>query len=70
MAEAAIHDLLQEAQPLRSFDRIKKRVGGFEDNDLRRLLVRSGALRYWSSDGTTEFWGLRARNERDRGDQD
>jgi hypothetical protein len=64
MAEAAISQLLWKAEPLRSFDRIKARVGGFGDDELRRLLVRAGALRYTSTDGkNTEFWGLRDRND-------
>jgi hypothetical protein len=62
MAEAAIHELLIKAEPKRSFARIQARVGGFEENELRRLLVRAGALRYQASDGT-ELWGLRDRNE-------
>ncbi|HEY1485297.1 MAG TPA: hypothetical protein VGF84_04275 [Micromonosporaceae bacterium] len=64
MAESAIRTMLTEHKPLRSFARIKARVGGFDrdEDQLRRLLVRSGALRYWSTDGKhTEFWGLRER---------
>jgi hypothetical protein len=64
MAEAAIRTMLTEHKPLRSFARIKARVGGFDHDEeqLRRLLVRAGALRYWSTDGKhTEFWGLRER---------
>ena len=63
MAEAAIHEMLRVAEPLRSFDRIKARVGGFDDEELRRLLVRSGALRYKNPHTGAELWGLRDRNE-------
>ena len=62
MAEAAIRELLIRAEAKRSFTRIKARVGGFEDDELRRLLVRSGALRY-EGQGGLELWGLRERNE-------
>ena len=63
MAEAAIAQMLWKAEPLRSFARIKDRIGGFDYDELRRLLVRAGALRFTSNDGKTELWGLRDRNE-------
>jgi len=63
MAEAAIAQMLWKAEPLRSFARIKERIGGFDDDELRRLLVRAGALRFTSNDGKPELWGLRDRNE-------
>lgn len=48
----------------RSFEEIKKKIGGFEDdNELRRLLVRAGAIRFLRKDGT-EFWGLLSRNKK------
>lgn len=49
MAEEAIHGLLldESFSQGRSFDQIKRRVGGFEDDELRKLLVRSGAIRYY-----------------------
>jgi hypothetical protein len=62
MAESAIHELLVRAEPKRSFDRIRARVGGFDEDELRRLLVRAGALRY-EGRGGDELWGLRVRNE-------
>ena len=69
MAEQAIRDFLKsEEWPLRSFEKIKDRVGGFDGNDgddLRRLLIRSGAVRFWSkSKPKTELWGL-VRENRD-----
>lgn len=63
MAEEAIRQLLQHPDwEQRSFDEIKRRLGGFEDNELRRFLVRAGAVAFWSESGNKEFWGLRDRN--------
>ena len=44
----------------RSFDLLSKRLGGFEENELRKILVRAGAIRYIRKDGT-EFWRLLSR---------
>ncbi|MGW2376569.1 hypothetical protein [Kitasatospora sp. NPDC001683] len=62
MAEEAIRELLLTAQPKRSFEKIKLRLGGFSDDDLRQLLVRAGAVCFKGTDGT-EYWGLRERNK-------
>jgi len=63
MAEQAAKSLLEnERWTKRSFDEIRKRLGGFEDNELRKVLVRAGAVRFESSEGN-EFWGLVSRNE-------
>jgi hypothetical protein len=64
MAEAAIRELLlQEGWEQRSFTVIQNKVGGFEDDELRQLLVRSGAVRFFGKDPQqTEYWGLRERN--------
>ena len=62
MAEEAIRQLLQHDDwTQRSFALIKRRVGGFGDDELRQLLVRAGALRF-EDPGGEEFWGLRERN--------
>lgn len=50
-----LHDL-----PYRSFQMIQHHIGGFESNELRRLLVRSGAVRFKAADGT-EMWALLER---------
>jgi hypothetical protein len=56
-AEAVIRKLLlHERWALRSFDQIKHHLGGFDDNELRRLLVQAGALRFGV--GGREMWGL------------
>jgi hypothetical protein len=62
MAERAIVQLLENAHwTQRSFAILRSHIGGFDDDELRKLLVRSGALRFVSTDGT-EWWGLRSRN--------
>lgn len=65
MAEQVAKSLLEnERWKKRSFEEIKKRLGGFDDNDLRKILVRSGAVRFYSSDDK-ELWGLISRNKED-----
>ena len=52
-AEAAIRHLLElHHLPYRSFPMIRHHIGGFEANELRRLLVRAGAVRFMAADGT------------------
>ena len=64
MAENAIRKLLQcRAWRLRTFDAIKIRLGGFEDNELRKLLVRSGAVSFRRRSDGKELWGLISENE-------
>jgi len=61
-AESVAHELMMDAEwTLRSFDVIKRHLGGFDDDDLRRILVRAGAIRFWSISGE-ELWGLLDRN--------
>jgi len=63
MAETAIRELLLRKQwTLRSFSAIQKRIRGFDDNELRRLLIRAGAVCF-DGKGDQEMWGLRTRNE-------
>jgi hypothetical protein len=45
----------------RSFDHLKKRLGGFTDDELRKILVRSGATRHIRSDNS-EWWRLLSRD--------
>lgn len=60
-AESAIRHLLElHHLPYRSFPMIRHHIGGFEANELRRLLVRAGAVRFMAADGT-ELWALRGR---------
>lgn len=56
-AEAVIRKLLLHKRwALRSFSQIKHHLGGFSDDELRRLLVQAGALRFDA--GGKEMWGL------------
>jgi hypothetical protein len=62
-AERVVHELLHQNWPLRSFRVIRHHVGGFSDTELRKLLVRAGAIRFMSASGR-ELWGLLDRNRR------
>jgi hypothetical protein len=63
MAEQAAQKLLKSRKwKKRSFDEIKKRLAGFDDDELRKILVRSGAVRF---DGEKELWGLISKNKGD-----
>ena len=63
-SEAAVKTLLEQPEwECRTFDMIKKRLGGFDDDELRKLLVRAGAVRAFRNDERkTELWGLASRN--------
>lgn len=43
----------------RKFETIKKGLGGFEDDELRKILVRAGAIRSFRAD--EEWWTLLER---------
>ena len=61
MAENTVkHFLNHKKFTDRSFDTIRKHLGGFEDDELRKILVRSGAIRIYREDGT-EWWRLLSR---------
>jgi len=63
MAEQAAKKLLESPKwEKRSFDEIKKHLAGFDDNELRKILVRSGAVRF-EGENSKELWGLISRNE-------
>jgi hypothetical protein len=65
MAENAAKSLLQDERwKKRSFKAIKNRLGGFEDNELRKILVRAGAISFESDKGE-ELWGLISENQSD-----
>jgi hypothetical protein len=62
MAEAAAAALLrQKPFRMRSFEMIKYHLGGFDDDELRKILVRCGAVR-WLDAEKKEFWGGLNRN--------
>lgn len=62
-ASNAIAELLRHPKwELRSFEAISKHVRGFEDDELRKLLVASGAVSFEQVGTGRELWGLRERN--------
>jgi hypothetical protein len=60
-AERVAHELMKSRWRLRSFDVIKFHLGGFDDDELRKTLVKAGAIRFESRSGY-ELWGLLRRN--------
>jgi hypothetical protein len=61
-SELLVRKLLEhQLWKLRTFKTIKHHVAGFEDDELRRILIRSGALRFEDAMGV-EVWGLLDRN--------
>lgn len=63
MAETtALYYLKYKGYTDRSFKMLKTRLGGFEDEELRKILVRAGAVRYIREDGS-EWWRLISRIE-------
>lgn len=61
MAEkTALHYLNHKGYTDRSFKMLSQRLGGFEENELRKILVRAGAVRYTRRDGS-EWWRLLER---------
>lgn len=72
-AERVVKRLLNHRKwTQRSFGDIKRRLGGFDDDEIRRLLVRAGALRFHKNGTMTfpkegsddELWGLLRRNKK------
>lgn len=63
MAETtARHFLSHKGYTDRSFETLRNHLGGFPDDELRRILVRAGAIRVYREDGS-EWWRLLARME-------
>jgi len=58
--QTAMHYLSHKNYTDRSFETLKKHLGGFEDNELRKILVRAGAIRTYRDDGS-EWWRLLSR---------
>jgi len=58
----AIHFLSHKKYTDRSFEMLKERLGGFEDDELRKILVRAGAVRFYRNDDpNNEWWRLLSR---------
>jgi hypothetical protein len=61
-AERVAHALLSHTRwRFRTFKVIRHHLGGFEEKELRKLLVRTGAIRFKAKSGE-ELWGLIERN--------
>jgi len=61
MAESTVrHFLSHKSYTDRSFITLKNYLGGFEDDELRKILVRAGAIRTYRDDGS-EWWRLLSR---------
>jgi hypothetical protein len=61
MAETtARHFLSHKSFTDRSFETLRKALGGFTDDELRKILVRAGAIRVYRDDGS-EWWRLLSR---------
>jgi len=58
--DTARHFLSHRGYTDRSFEVLRKHLGGFEDDELRRILVRAGAVRTFREDGS-EWWRLLSR---------
>ena len=58
--ETARHFLSHKSFTDRSFDTLRSHLGGFADDELRRILVRAGAIRIIREDGS-EWWRLLSR---------
>ena len=58
--ETARHFLGHKSFTDRSFDTLRNHLGGFQDDELRKILVRAGAIRVFREDGS-EWWRLLSR---------
>lgn len=58
--ETAKHFLSHKSYTDRSFDTLQKHLGGFSSDELRKILVRAGAIRTYRDDGS-EWWRLLSR---------
>lgn len=58
--ETARHFLGHKSYTDRSFETLGKHLGGFGDDELRKILVRAGAIRVYRDDGS-EWWRLLSR---------
>lgn len=58
--QTVLHYLSHKNYTDRSFDTLKKHLGGFDDDELRKILVRAGAIRTYREDGS-EWWRLLSR---------
>lgn len=66
--KTANHYLMVNKYCERSFDHLKTKIGGFDDDELRKILVRAGAVRNIRKDTGEEFWCLTSRLREKYGD--
>ena len=62
--ETARHFLSHKSFTDRSFEVLKKHLGGFEDDELRKILVRAGAVRTYREDDSERWYLLSRMGER------
>ena len=61
-AEQVVRELMMDSEwNWRSFKIIQHHLGGFAEDELRKILVRAGAIRVTAKNGD-ELWGLLDRN--------
>jgi hypothetical protein len=61
-AAAAVQELLRQSPyRMRSFEIIKYHLPGLQEDELRRILIQAGAIR-WMTKSDQEVWGLLERN--------
>jgi hypothetical protein len=66
-AERAARRLLERTRfKRRTFQALQYHLGGYTDDELRKLLIRAGAVRFQDD---VESWGLISRNERELDDE-
>ena len=56
----ARHFLNHQKYTDRSFETLSNHLGGFDEDELRKILVRAGAIRTFREDGS-EWWRLLSR---------
>lgn len=62
MAESTVkHFLSHKSYTDRSFEALRKHLGGFDDDELRKILVRAGAIRTYRKEDDSEWWRLLSR---------
>jgi hypothetical protein len=63
-AEHLVHELLSDRKwRALPFATLAQHIGGYQDDELRKLLVRAGAIRFTTRNGE-EQWGLFERNRK------
>lgn len=63
VVEEILYEMLQnESVTRRRFDIIQKRIGGMPDDEIRKILLRLGAVRFIGGRTGEEYWGLVERN--------